>query len=654
MAMMLGWKKFPAKMGAGLVIPFRGLDGEPNGYKRLRPDNPRPKRDSKGVIKYESPKGGGNRVFIPPGTVAVLKDADRELLLTEGEFKAAKADQDGFPCLGLVGVFGFARTGTADLPIELEYVDWNNRRVFIVFDSDLAENENVQRAESRLAATLKARGAIVRVVRLSAGPNGEKTGLDDFLVREDRVALRKLLDSAEEPTVEEDDSKEPANALDPMDTARDFITCYATKGEERTLQNWRSEFWAWHQNAYRRMPDGDISARVTKYIDTIATHVTTKVVANVLNGVRAEAIVGAHLEQPCWLGPDPGPPSCVAMENGILDVTKAIAGADDCLLPHSPRWFSPICLPYPFNPKADCPTWKRVIERNMGGDEERIGLLQEWAGLLLLPDTSYQKFMLLVGEGSNGKSVYCALLIALLGQRNVSAVPLESFGMRFQLNATLGKLANIAAEVGDLDKVAEGFLKSFTSGDTLQFERKHKDPFEALPTARLVLATNNPPRFSDKSGGLWRRMLYVPWDVVIPPEERIVGMDKPGWWTATGEMPGVLNWALEGLRRLRSQGRFSKSSVCEQALSEYRMESNPARQFLIDRYREHPNGELVTTEVYGKYVNWCESSGYRPLASNTFGKEILRAFPGAKKAKVRNFENHRCEGYIGVAEGAAV
>src|SRR5262249_19280874 len=156
-------------------------------------------------------------------------------------------------------------------------------------------------------------------------------------------------------------------------------------------------------------------------------------------------------------------------------------------------------------------------------------LLQEWFGCCLLFDTTHQSFLVLEGEGSNGKSVVCAVLAALLGTDNVSHVPLENFGQRFALTQTLGKLANIASEVGEIDKAAEGTLKAFTSGDRMTFDRKGIAPVEAMPTARLVLATNNRPRFTDRSGGLWRRMLLMPFQVEIQAHERVYGMDKPAW-----------------------------------------------------------------------------------------------------------------------------
>jgi putative DNA primase/helicase len=122
--------------------------------------------------------------------------------------------------------------------------------------------------------------------------------------------------------------------------------------------------------------------------------------------------------------------------------------------------------------RAQCPTWLKFLDEVLERDIERISLLQEWFGYCLTPDTSQHKFMILEGEGANGKSIVCEVLTALLGKENVSNVPLEMFGERFQLTPTIGKLANIASEVGEIKSVAEGHLKQFTSGDKMYFDRK--------------------------------------------------------------------------------------------------------------------------------------------------------------------------------------
>ena len=103
-------------------------------------------------------------------------------------------------------------------------------------------------------------------------------------------------------------------------------------------------------------------------------------------------------------------------------------------------------------------------------------------------------------------------------------------------------------------------------------------------------------------------------------------MDKPAWWEASGELSGMLNWAIAGLHRLRKQGRFTESEVCNRALNEYRAESNPARLFLSEHCREELNESVGTQELYEAYREWCEGHGYRPLLEQSGG--LLR-FPSS-------------------------
>jgi hypothetical protein len=193
-----------AALGPCLCIPFFGPDGRPLGYVRCKPDHPRV-LDGK-TVKYESPVGQPNRAYLPPATRAVLADPRVPFLVTEGEKKAAKADQDGFPCVGLVGVYGWQKkrtagedgrkTGPRELIPDLAAVAWAGRRVYVAYDSDLADKPEVLLAEWRLAEALRAAGADVRAVRLPTGPGGVKVGLDDLLLARGTDALRGLLDAA--------------------------------------------------------------------------------------------------------------------------------------------------------------------------------------------------------------------------------------------------------------------------------------------------------------------------------------------------------------------------------------------------------------------------------------------------------------------------
>lgn len=235
--------------------------------------------------------------------------------------------------------------------------------------------------------------------------------------------------------------------------------------------------------------------------------------------------------------------------------------------------------------------------------DERIMLLQEWFGYCLLPDTSLHKFLLAVGPGANGKSVVFRVLTELLGWENVSHVPLEMFGDRFALGDTIGKLANVVSEIGVLDRFDEGRLKAFVSGDRITVDRKYKEPISVQPTARLMLATNEPPRVHDRSQGLWRRVLYLPFEVTIPTEKQNPRLAEE----LLEELPGVFNWAIQGLARLREQYRFTEPAAYSRAMQEYRIDCDPVRAFLREYYEAAPGSAVsmrYTKERSGRREDW--------------------------------------------------
>jgi putative DNA primase/helicase len=313
----------------------------------------------------------------------------------------------------------------------------------------------------------------------------------------------------------------------------------------------------------------------------------------------------------------------IATANGLISIEGLIAGAADLLKPHSADWFSPVCLTYPYEPDAQCPHFLAFLDEVLEHDAERIAMVQEWYGYCLTPDTTMQKFLVVVGEGANGKSAFADTLTALLGNDNVSHVPLELFGERFQLTVTLGKLANVATEIGEIDRAAEGILKAYTSGDCMHFDRKNLPPLDARPSARLVLTTNNLPRFRDRSSGVWRRMIVLPFRVSIPEGQQ----DRHLSAKLKAELPGILNWSLEGLRRLRQRGRFIEPAVCQQAVADHKAESNPARMFLQEHVQAVPTRCLRCADAYNHYKTWSKENGYEPLNERQFGKDVARVFP---------------------------
>ena len=119
---------------------------------------------------------------------------------------------------------------------------------------------------------------------------------------------------------------------------------------------------------------------------------------------------------------------------------------------HTPRWFSPNCLPHQFDPNAACPNWLSFLHEVFDGDEERIAALQQWFGYNLIADNRHHKMALLIGPPRSGKGTTMAVLSAMLGKHNIANSSLASLGGRFGLEPLVGRLAALIDE-GHLGKV---------------------------------------------------------------------------------------------------------------------------------------------------------------------------------------------------------
>lgn len=403
------------------------------------------------------------------------------------------------------------------------------------------------------------------------------------------------------------------------------------------LRNYRNEFYVHTRTHYERLSRSDIKSNVTTFMQNHGgvSNVTARKINDVLMNLEARTHIPSTVNVPIWLREHAvSATEFVAMENGILNVKRLLAGDTSVLQAHTSEFFSTSVLPYKFDPNAACPIWNKFIKESLPDETVRL-TLQEWFGYNLVYDVTQERFVILTGEGANGKTVVCTVLRELVGVFNCSAVTLEAFDPRrtFPLAATAGKLANIVAEMGEIDKMAEGVLKQFVSGETITVERKHCDPFPLSPTVRLTFATNILPRFTDRSEGLWRRLLLFHFGNVVAEGARDTRLIDGKWWRESGELSGIFNWAMEGLRRLRARGHFVEPDHCKEGKAAMKHDSNPARIFLDENCTGAKDGVVSSRELYRAYARITKDGGYNPLGEQLFAKEVKRHFPTAELTK---------------------
>ena len=153
--------------------------------------------------RYVQPPDSGVCAYFPLNfDWKKVLETNAPIIITEGEFKAAKACREGFPTIGLGGVWNFQSTKLG-IPFlkELEDIDWVKREIFIMYDSDVKSNEQVCHAINAIANHLMARGAIPYESCIPSITDNGKTGLDDFLVNQSPDALREVIDAAQPLTL---------------------------------------------------------------------------------------------------------------------------------------------------------------------------------------------------------------------------------------------------------------------------------------------------------------------------------------------------------------------------------------------------------------------------------------------------------------------
>ena len=433
---------------------------------------------------------------------------------------------------------------------------------------------------------------------------------------------------------------------DPDRIAEGILSCHYifvpkdgqyTSGEY-TLVYWRNAFYHWQSGCYIAVSDPEMKQLIVRHIQTLNESsfeddgnikITTQLVNNVILCIKGRVGITEQRELNSWPDSRERLLQTFSVKNGLVMLDYKHVKPE--LFDHTPKYFSLSKMPYDYDPKAQCPHWIDFLDDIMQGEKNYTLLLQQWAGYLLTPNLKQQKFLLCVGEGSNGKGVVFEVIQSLLGQENCSQVPLSRFNNPFALYSTYGKMLNATNESTNMiDKESESILKSFVAGDRFTFERKFKEPIFAEPTAKIMISTNALPRFNDKTQGLWRRLLLVPFNRIVSANEQNKALADQ----LKRELSGILNWAIEGWHRLNQANGFIVPESNKGLVEEYRRDSDPARAFLLENYEEvFEESVIESKELYTQYRKYCEDNGCKAMRNSNFGQQVKAVFPGIQKVR---------------------
>ncbi|MBE6572805.1 MAG: hypothetical protein E7652_00255 [Ruminococcaceae bacterium] len=332
----------------------------------------------------------------------------------------------------------------------------------------------------------------------------------------------------------------------------------------------------------------------------------------------------------------------INFRNGMLDLETRD------LIEHAREYYSTVQLPFEYDPDAQCPIWESFLESSFEGDKERINLSQECLGYLLSSETRAQKALVLYGSGGNGKGVFSSIIEALVGRSNISYAGLADLSNQF-VRATLVDKQLIMSSENEISHLNTQYFKQIVGGDTcIMASHKNKKPFEFFPKCKIVMSTNNLPDTKDRSEGYYRRLQFLHFSKFFNDDERDVHLTEK----LKEELPGIFNWALIGLDRLKSNDfKFSPCKSSDILLQEYRVEQNPFLEFINEcLILDDPREKEENRVVYNSFKLWCSENGHRGfsnMSSKKFWREldnamILLGYPPTVR---KNSGNHRfCHG----------
>jgi putative DNA primase/helicase len=344
--------------------------------------------------------------------------------------------------------------------------------------------------------------------------------------------------------------------------------------------------------------ENDVRERLSEWAHRSEAAGRLKAMIDLVRSEPGVAIAQKDLDRDPWL---------LNVANGTIDLKTGT------LREHRREDFITRTIEVDYDPAAECTLWEFFLEKITGGNKSLARFIQKYAGYSLTGVNSEQCFCILYGTGSNGKSTLLKVLGGLLGDY-ARHTPTETLLVKRgdQISNDIARLAGArmvtAIESEGGRRMAEALIKQLTGGDKIAARFLHREFFEFEPNFKLWLASNHKPRIKGSDNAIWRRIHLIPFEVMIPENER----DRDLGEKLRSERPGILRWAVEGCKLWREEGLAAPATV-KAATNQYREESDIVASFIEECCVLGEGCTVKKAGLYASYAEWCKNSGEGPL-----------------------------------------
>jgi P4 family phage/plasmid primase-like protien len=277
----------------------------------------------------------------------------------------------------------------------------------------------------------------------------------------------------------------------------------------------------------------------------------------------------------------------------------------------------------PAEPGSSPKLWLRFLNQIFDGNQDVIDFMQRAAGYALTGLTDEHKLLFLHGSGRNGKSVFLSALNLLLGDyaRSASSSLLLASGQNQHPTALAGLQGArlvIASEIPRNATWNEAMIKDITGGEALSARYMRGDFFDFKPQMTLMIAGNDKPRLNGVDKAMRARIVLVPFEVFIAPEER----DPLLTMKLEAEGPEILRWAIEGAMEWQKRGLDVPATIKKASLA-YLDDEDVLKSFLDEETTSSSSNCVKTQDLYDRYRDWCQRQGTQPEKRATFTKDLM-------------------------------
>ncbi|MGW2043733.1 DNA primase family protein [Streptomyces sp. NPDC001858] len=489
------------------------------------------------------------------------------------------------------------------------------------------------------------------------GPQDAEQPAPGTAAGEPAGAARKGVPSALRPEPRAEELPSPSH---PMAVARRLLPDWQTEDGQLIYRRWRASWMRWTGTCWREIDEAQIRKAMYERLEHVVYQVpgkdgeteerdwapTKPKISNLLDALGAVTLLPTDTDAPTWLDSDGEQDSSpiVACQNGLLRIR------DRALLPHTPGFFNFVSVPFAYDPTATAPAWEHFLSQLWPDDPDAIHAIQEWFGYVLSGRTDQQKILLMVGPTRSGKGTIARVLKALVGKENLAGPTLAGLGTNFGLSTLLGKPLAVISDArlsgNDNSQVVERLL-TISGEDTIDVDRKHREHWTGKLPTRLVILSNELPHFGDASGVIANRFVLLTMRTSWLGKEDHTLTDR-----LTAEMPGILNWALEGLARLQRTGRITEPKSSREAVTTMRDTASPTSAFVRERCITGPSCAIPVDNLWAVWREWAEDNNVRPGTKQIFGRNLLSVIPQLTLARPRDGDT-RIRTYVGITRRPA-